>query len=116
MSGTIRKTVSPTVRRLKGYLNTLPEIPNTKEVAKQTAVYKDYLDLARHLYEQIHGAVGKLKRQNELWSNLLITMNKNDQEKEKRLYDAMAEDPDGMLQLVDRASEILINSKTEMKK
>uniref|UniRef100_A0A0N5AIP6 DUF1758 domain-containing protein n=1 Tax=Syphacia muris TaxID=451379 RepID=A0A0N5AIP6_9BILA len=43
-------------------------------------------------------------------------MNKDYQEKEQRLYDTMADNPDGMLQLMDRASEILILLKTDMNK
>uniref|UniRef100_A0A0N5B1D5 Uncharacterized protein n=1 Tax=Syphacia muris TaxID=451379 RepID=A0A0N5B1D5_9BILA len=104
MSGSIRRSVAPTLKRLQDFLHEILELPITGEEANTSKTYDDYLRKVRTHLIQPKRSVGFLENYNNRWLDILATLKGEDLKKEQATYDAMADDPEGLINIVEQAS------------
>uniref|UniRef100_A0A0N5AQD2 DUF5641 domain-containing protein n=1 Tax=Syphacia muris TaxID=451379 RepID=A0A0N5AQD2_9BILA len=115
MSALIKRTVEPTIERLKRYLDDLPSPLYEDPESMTPSACWSYLKSAKLAVAQIKRAIELLEKQNDRWIDLISSLEGEKLEKEQKIYDEMADDPEGLLNVLDRATEAVVQLETDIK-
>uniref|UniRef100_A0A9J2NRB9 DUF5641 domain-containing protein n=1 Tax=Ascaris lumbricoides TaxID=6252 RepID=A0A9J2NRB9_ASCLU len=103
-----RQTIGPPKDGLIGYLKEIPglEVSKTDDpLTKQIASLEKEIDEFDSHKLKVSAAISVLENCHEQWLSLMTSLRGGEAKEEGRLYQQMADNPNGVLQVMDRARE-----------
>lgn len=108
MSISFRHRIELALARLVKYMAETPGIGcDSKDHQMSLLDQESNLEMMRRQHTLIRAVVSDLTTWDDEWSRLIRSLKGEAQKLEQRLYDGMAIESEGMLQIVDRAREVL---------
>lgn len=108
MSISFRHRIELALARLVKYMAETPGIGcDSKDHQMSLLDQESNLEMMRRQHTLIRAVVSDLTTWDDEWSRLIRSLKGEAQKLEQRLYDGMAIESEGMLQIVDKAREVL---------
>lgn len=117
MSGGFRRTVAPTVARLRRYLQDLPKFdaPPDGTLEQTRTAYELFSEACQSKLEEIMSAIETVEKYNDKWVDLIASLRDDERRLEESLYDTMAAETSGLLQTLEKGREVVSFLKRGLK-